>query len=124
MADRPKPRGIILLAHGARDPLWSQPIEAVAARARQLDALALVECAYLELMQPDLLACADNMAKAGVQRATVVPLFLGVGKHAREDMPRLMALIRTRHPNIVFGLQPAIGEDPRMVELMASIALA
>ena len=124
MASKPKHRGIVLLAHGARDPLWSQPIQAVAARARHLDPLALVECAYLELMEPDLPACAASMAQAGVHSVTVVPLFLGVGKHAREDLPRLMELICARHPNIVFSLQPAIGEDPRMIELMASIALA
>ena len=33
-ADAATVRGIILLAHGSRDPLWKQPIEAVAAHIR------------------------------------------------------------------------------------------
>ena len=30
---------IVLFAHGSRDPLWSKPIEAVAARVRELEKL-------------------------------------------------------------------------------------
>jgi sirohydrochlorin cobaltochelatase len=116
-------RGIILFSHGSRDPLWRKPMEAVADRARQLDPQAQVQCAYLELMAPDLPACAAAMAQAGVQSVTVVPMFLGVGKHAREDLPVLMEALQASHPSIPFHLQTAIGEDPRVVELMAKIAL-
>jgi sirohydrochlorin cobaltochelatase len=64
------------------------------------------------------------MAQAGVQSITVVPMFLGVGKHAREDMPRLIEVLRISHPHVAFSLQSSIGEDERVVELMARIALA
>jgi sirohydrochlorin cobaltochelatase len=64
------------------------------------------------------------MAQAGVQSITVVPMFLGVGKHAREDMPGLIEALRTSHPHVAFSLQSSIGEDERVVELMARIALA
>jgi sirohydrochlorin cobaltochelatase len=123
MASTPTHHGIILFAHGSRDPLWRLPMEAVADRARQLDPLAHVQCAYLELMEPDLPACAAAMAQAGVQSVTVVPMFLGVGRHARKDLPLLMDDLQAKHPHITFRLQPAIGEDPLVVELMAKIAL-
>ena len=29
------PHGLILFAHGARDPRWAEPFEAVAARVRE-----------------------------------------------------------------------------------------
>ncbi len=116
-------RGIILFAHGSRDPQWHLPMEAVAARVRQLDAQALVRCAYLELSSPDLPACAAELVAAGVSAITVVPMFLGVGKHAREDLPRLVAELQTRHPGITWQLQGAIGEDPRVTDLLARIAL-
>jgi len=45
-------RGIILLAHGSRDPLWRAPIEAVAERIRTSAPGTPVLCAYLELCAP------------------------------------------------------------------------
>jgi sirohydrochlorin cobaltochelatase len=123
MAAAPARHGIILLAHGSRDPLWRKPVESVAERVLQLDPAALVQCAYLELTQPDLPACAERMVQAGIQSVSIVPMFLGVGKHAREDLPRVVDALIARHPGVRFKLQPAIGEDERVVDLLANIAL-
>jgi sirohydrochlorin cobaltochelatase len=119
----PNARGVILFAHGSRDPLWRLPIEAVAARVAQVDATVHVQCAYLELMAPDLAHSVAQQAAAGVRQITVVPMFLGVGKHAREDLPTLMDDIRASYPAIRFNLQPAVGEQAEMIELMAKLAL-
>lgn len=116
--------GTIFFAHGSRDPLWRQSIEAVATYARQLEPQALVRCAYLELSAPTLPVCVAELAAAGVQSITVVPMFLGVGKHAREDLPVLISDLRASYPQIDFVLQIAIGEDVRLIELMARIALS
>ena len=115
-------RGIILFAHGSRDPLWHRPIEAVAARIGAIDTEAVVACAYLELSTPDLAAAAGGLIAQGLSRISIVPLFLGVGKHAREDLPLLLQALRAQHPAVQFDLQPAIGEDQRMIDLMARIA--
>lgn len=117
-------RGIILFGHGSRDPLWRKPIEAVAAQIQQFDSQVQVRCAYLEITEPDLPACAAAMWAAGVRSITIVPMFLGVGRHAREDLPVLIADLRTKYPDIEVTLQTAIGEEPRLVELMAKIALS
>ncbi len=115
-------RGIILFAHGSRDPLWHRPMEAVAGRVKQLDAGATVACAYLELTEPSLPTCAAGMIEAGVQSITIVPMFLGVGKHAREDLPLLITDLKATHPSVTITLQPAIGEDARVLDLLAHIA--
>ncbi len=117
-------RGIVLFAHGSRDPLWRQPMEAVAGRIRAIDPGVPVACAYLELTEPDLSTAAGNLISAGVQAITVVPMFLGVGKHARNDLPVLMGELRTAHPNVAWTLQPAVGEQAALVELLAKIALS
>lgn len=117
-------RGIILFAHGSRDPLWRLPMQAVAQRVKQLDANATVACAFLELTEPSLPTCAVGMIEAGVQSLTIVPLFLGVGKHAREDLPPIIASLKARHPNVTVHVQPAIGENERVLDLLAHIAVA
>ena len=117
-------QGVILFAHGSRDPLWRQPIEAVADAIRARAADALVCCAYLELCTPDLTQAATQLIAAGAGRIRVFPLFLGVGKHAREDLPLLMAELRALHPELVIELLPTAGEHPDMTALMADIALS
>jgi sirohydrochlorin cobaltochelatase len=113
----------VLFAHGSRDPLWHGPIQAIAVRIRELDPSIPVVCAYLELTTPDLPAAAASLIAQGVQAISVVPLFLGVGRHAREDLPALMAALRQQHPTVCFTLQPAVGEDARLIDLLARMAL-
>lgn len=119
----PMTQATILFAHGSRDPLWRLPIEAVATQMRQTTPLCEVRCAYLELTQPDLAASAAELVALGMQTITVIPMFLGVGRHAREDLPVLMTELKQRFPQVNFKLRPAVGEDPRVVELLAHIAL-
>ena len=117
---------IILLAHGSRDPLWRAPIEAVRQHLEAQHAPSeqqhSVRCAYLELCTPSLPDAVQELAAQGASRITVVPMFLGTGKHAREDLPVLMQDLRNAHPGVQFHVQQAIGEDPRMTALMAEIA--
>lgn len=115
---------LVLFAHGSRDPLWHAPVQAVAERARALDPGTLVRCAYLELTAPDLPTCVAELVAGGARNITIVPLFLGIGRHAREDLPRLLDELRQRHPAVAFDLRPAVGEDARVTELLARIALA
>ena len=116
--------GIILFAHGSRDPLWRRPVEAVAADIRARQPNTSVRCAYLELCTPSLPDAAAELIAAGAQRVRVFPLFFGVGKHAREDLPLLIDQIKAAHPCVVIELLPAAGEYPQLTALMADIALS
>jgi sirohydrochlorin cobaltochelatase len=115
--------GIIVFAHGSRDPLWRQPVQAVAASIAAADPAVPVSCAYLELCEPDLAGAAGELVAAGATRIRVLPLFFGMGKHAREDLPVLLRELREAHPGVHFEKLPAAGEDPRLTELLARIAL-
>jgi sirohydrochlorin cobaltochelatase len=119
-ADTP---AIILFAHGSRDPLWHRPMQAVAAQIAAQAPQTPVACAYLELSTPDMATAVDQLVTQGSRSIRVLPLFLGAGKHAREDLPRLVAEQRAKHPAVTFTLQPSVGEDARLVQLLADIAL-
>ncbi len=114
---------IILFAHGSRDPLWHKPIQAVAARIAQRAPDTPVRCAYLELTEPDLPHVASALVAEGATSWSIVPMFLGVGRHAREDLPALIQDLLTQHPHITLTCQPAIGEQERLLDLLADIAL-
>ena len=115
---------IILFAHGSRDPLWHQPIQAVAQRIQARDAKVLVACAYLELTQPDLPQAAQQLIDQGATELCIVPMFLGVGKHAREDLPVLLEALRRAHPAVEINCQSAVGEQAALLDLLADLALS
>ena len=117
-------RGTLLFGHGSRDPLWREPIEAVARHIQELAPAVPVRCAYLEITLPDLPTSAAELVSLGVTSITIVPMFLGVGRHARDDLPVLLAALQASHPHIAFELRPAIGAEERMIQLMAKIALS
>ena len=49
-------------------------------------------------------------------------MFLGTGRHARNDLPVLVDGLRQQHPAVEFEIATAVGEDPRVTELLAVIA--
>ena len=117
-------QGILLFAHGARDPDWARPFEAVLESIRAASPNTPAELAFLEFMSPDIAGAAQRLAKAGCTRVSVVPLFLGAGGHVRKDLPALLNELSARHSTVQWTLCPAIGEVPAVIEAMASSALA
>jgi sirohydrochlorin cobaltochelatase len=116
-------RGIVLFAHGSRDERWRAPVEAVARRVAELDPKVLVACAYLELVAPDLRTAAQTLLAQGARSVRVLPLVPGMGRHAREDLPRLIGGLRIEHPGVEFTLAGPVGEEPEVIELLAQKAL-
>lgn len=114
--------GVILFAHGSRDPLWRLPIDAVSQQMRHRWPELTVECAFLELTTPDLATTVETMMRQGKTHLRIVPMFLGVGRHAREDLPQLVNELIEAYPQVKFELVPSIGEHPAMTQLMAEIA--
>lgn len=115
--------GVILFAHGSRDPLWRGPIEAMAALARELSPGSEVQCAYLELCGPTLQQAVQNMALMGVGTVRLLPVFFGMGKHTREDLPEILRNLHMEHPDMAFELLPPAGEHPQVAILLARYAL-
>ena len=114
---------IVLFGHGSRDPLWHLPIQAVAQRIRNTSPNQVVACAYLELTQPSLPDLVTELIASGASNIRILPMFLGVGRHAREDLPVLMDALQARYPRVQFDVLSAVGENEAVLDLMASIAL-
>ena len=116
--------GLILMAHGARDPRWAEPFEAVAAAVRQQRPSLTVMLAYLDFMSPQLPEAAAMLAAQGCTQIQVLPMFLGSGGHVREDLPRLVQAVAEACPGLGIRLLPAISELPSVRAAMAAAALS
>jgi sirohydrochlorin cobaltochelatase len=116
-------RGILLFAHGARDPRWAAPFEDVARRIAQADPGVAVALGFLEFMEPGLHGAGTALVAAGCTRVDVVPLFLGAGGHVRKDVPGLLATLAEAHAHVEWTLRTTIGESEAVIEAMARAAL-
>lgn len=111
--------GIVLFAHGSRDPEWARPFEQLAATLARTTRQP-VALAYLELMRPPLDEAVSAMVAAGATSIRIVPVFLGQGAHVKEDLPRLVERARNSHPRVAITLEPPIGEQPAVIDAIAA----
>jgi len=116
--------GIILYAHGARDPRWAEPFEQLLARIRELEPGIPARLAFLEHLEPNLTNAVQALVRQGVRRIRIVPLFFGRGGHLREDFPRHLEAARASAPAVQFEVTDAAGETPAVIEALASFALS
>jgi sirohydrochlorin cobaltochelatase len=109
--------GIVLVAHGSRDPEWSLPFERIAISLAQKLPAVSVGLAYLE-HGPSLDETVTALVAKGVGSIRVVPVFLGQGGHVKEDLPRLVA--QSERAGLSLRLDKPIGEQPQVIEAIAA----
>lgn len=114
------PAGLVLFAHGARDPRWAEPFERLRERVSRALPDSRVKLAYLEFMAPDLAAATQELCDAGCTAIVLIPVFLGQGGHVRDDLPALFQDAAARHPQCRFRLAGAAGEDDGVLDALAA----
>ena len=117
-------RGIILFAHGARDPQWAQPFQEICHRVRSSRPEYPIELAFLEIMSPTLEEAIQSLADQGASAITVFPLFMAQGGHLRQDLPKILDAIRAGHPHVPICLENAVGEVPEILDAIAAWILS
>jgi len=117
--------GLLLFAHGARDPAWARPFEIVTERLRAERPGTPLAMAYLEFMSPGMEEAAASLAAAGCTRVHVLPLFLGTGGHVRRDVPLLLDRLREQHGSAVEWLLHApLGEQDTVLQAITEACLS
>ena len=108
---------LIVFAHGSNVPEANHAMVRLAAEVSQAAGLPAT-CAFLELAQPDLAAAVDQASAAGARRVVIVPCFLTMGVHVREDLPRLVEQHRARFPGIEFVLGQSLEGHPGVARVL------
>jgi len=115
---------LILFGHGARDPQWAQPLQRVQLAVQTRDPQRPVTLAFLEFIEPNLLACVRSLAEQGVREARIVPMFMAQSGHLKRDLPLLIHQAQQECPGFHLSLTDAIGEVPEVIAAMASHVLS
>jgi len=111
---------LILFAHGARDPQWRGPLDALHARMRSALPGSEISVAFLEFMQPDLGQAIDAAVARGARRIEVAPVFWAAGGHLRNDVPILLDGARACHPGVEITSWPTLGDSDEVLDAVAA----
>ena len=120
----PGAAGIILFAHGARNPDWARPLEAIREAMLEQHPAAEVALAFLEFIPPNLPEAIDRMVARRLGRIVIVPVFMAHSGHTKRDLPALLEAARSRHPGLDIRVATPIGEAREVVAAIARYALA
>ena len=112
-------RALVLFAHGARDPRWSQPFQRLQQLIAQQMPDLIVSLAFLELMTPRLPELVQQLVDTGCRDVTVVPVFLGQGGHVLRDLPLIVEQLRNDHPELKLNVAEAVGENAQVLNAIA-----
>lgn len=110
--------GLIILGHGSRAPEAAETLAAVTGMVKAKTGYDRVECASLQLSEPDLPGVVGELAAAGVERILVVPFLIASGQHVKEDIPALLEELRGKYPGVQMHLGRPLGADPRLAEIV------
>ena len=99
---------LILFAHGARDPGWRAPVDAMAALLAGAVPEARVSVAFLEFMSP-------------ARRVAIAPLFWAEGGHLRQEVPPMLAQACERHTGLRLERWPVMGASPEVLAALTAV---
>jgi len=110
--------GVLLIAHGSRQQAANDDLLALAEMVRQQREYDVVEVAYLELAQPDILQGARICIENGATHVRMLPFFLSAGRHVVSDLTRHLRELATEFPQLSFELCPPLGLHPLVVQVV------
>lgn len=111
--------GLLLVAHGSKDPEWTIPFKAIEDSTRQ-EFPGPIVLSYLESASPRIEQGVAQLLSSGATTITVAPLFFAVGSHVRTDIPRIIQEAVDHHPEVTFNILPAIGQLSTVQRIISS----
>lgn len=106
---------MLLVGHGSRSDAGRAELLALADLVARAVPDVAVETGFLELSQPPAGDALDRLARRGVRRASVLPLMLNPGGHAKSDVPAVVLRGRARHPDLVLHYGRPLGPDHQLL---------
>lgn len=110
--------GLLLIAHGTRNPDAVTEIEDL--RARLADRLG-VPTAYSwvewDLVEPSPTDAADRLVADGADGLVTLPFLAFAAGHAKTDVPEEVEPIREAHPDLPVRHGVVLGQHPRLFDL-------
>jgi sirohydrochlorin ferrochelatase len=107
-----------LIAHGSREENANADLYYLVEQLRKLTPYAIVEAAFLELVQPDIDQGAEQCVARGAERVVLIPYFLSAGIHVTRDLTQACRRLSARYPQVAFRLAEPLGRHPLLLQVV------
>jgi sirohydrochlorin ferrochelatase len=112
------PTALLLIAHGSREENANADLYHLVEQLGKLTPYAIVEAAFLELVQPDIDQGAEQCVARGAERVVLIPYFLSAGIHVTRDLTQACRRLSARYPQVAFRLAEPLGRHPLLLQVV------
>ncbi len=116
-------RALLLVDHGSRRAEANETLAAIAAIAAEKSGL-FVAHAHMELASPTIADGVRACLAAGATEIVAVPYMLSPGRHALEDIPRLVREALDDRADVRLRMADPLGVHPALAEVVLARASA
>lgn len=114
--------GIIVFGHGTRDERGHKEFIAFVESLTQQLLQSRKECswcvtyAFLEFAKPSFRQAVMDLYDKGFRKLLIVPLFLAMAGHMKQDVPALVRRAQQTFPTLDIQVFPAFGDDDAIIQ--------
>jgi precorrin-8X/cobalt-precorrin-8 methylmutase len=112
-----KPYSIVVAAHGSRDPVAIQEVEALLALMRKRAPERHITHGFLEFALPTIDESVRGAVEAGAKCVVMLPALLLAATHAKNDMPGELAVLKRDFPGVEFHFGAPMDVHPLLLRL-------
>jgi precorrin-8X/cobalt-precorrin-8 methylmutase len=109
--------GIVVAAHGSRDPAAIAEVETLLALMRKQVPDRKIAHGFLEFALPTIDDAVRAMVEDGAGRVVMLPALLLAATHAKNDMPGELTLLKRQFPGVEFHFGAPTNLDPLLLQL-------
>jgi len=111
-------KGILVLAHGSRARETEATLAEILTMVRQDLPETIIEHAFMEFSEQTVERGVAALVKRGVSEIKVIPYFLFMGIHLKQDIPQIVGACAEKYPGIKITMGDNLGADRRLADIL------
>jgi len=111
-------KGVLVIAHGSRAKETESTLEKILDIVKKKLPGTIIECAFMEFSDRTVEKGVQALIEQNVTDIKVVPYFLFMGIHLKEDIPEMVAECAASHPGVKITMGEPLGFDERLADIL------
>tara|TARA_B100000586_G_C19991085_1_gene376306 strand:- start:255 stop:617 length:363 start_codon:yes stop_codon:yes gene_type:complete len=111
-------KALLIIDHGSRKKGANHMLFDIVKLARSQRPHIIIYGAHMELAEPNIQQGVEWCINHGATHIIAHPYMLSPGRHAIEDIPRMVKESLSKHPEISYTVTPPLGVDLEMISLI------